>query len=61
MSGHIASVSGHIASVSGHIESRDGSRFSNIRIFYLIIEYRLGCAIISKGVPGLDNTDCPMA
>ncbi len=25
---------------------RDGSRFSNIRIFYLIIEYRLGCAII---------------
>ncbi len=24
---------------------RDGSRFSNIRIFYLIIEYRLGCAI----------------
>ncbi len=25
---------------------RDGSRLSNIRIFYLIIEYRLGCAII---------------
>ncbi len=25
---------------------RDGSRFSNIQIFYLIIEYRLGCAII---------------
>ncbi len=25
---------------------RDGSRFSNIRIFYLILEYRLGCAII---------------
>ncbi len=28
------------------ISTRDGSRFSNIRIFYLIIEYRLGCAII---------------
>ncbi len=27
-------------------DTRDGSRFSNIRIFYLIIEYRLGCAII---------------
>ncbi len=26
--------------------NRDGSRFSNIRIFYLVIEYRLGCAII---------------
>ncbi len=25
---------------------RDGSRLSNIRIFYLILEYRLGCAII---------------
>ncbi len=29
-----------------YIYIRDGSRFSNIRIFYLIIEYRLGCAII---------------
>ncbi len=29
-----------------HIANRDGSRFSNIQIFYLIIEYRLGCAII---------------
>ncbi len=28
------------------VQFRDGSRFSNIRIFYLIIEYRLGCAII---------------
>ncbi len=28
------------------VEIRDGSRFSNIQIFYLIIEYRLGCAII---------------
>ncbi len=28
------------------VRSRDGSRFSNIRIFYLIIEYRLDCAII---------------
>ncbi len=28
------------------INTRDGSRLSNIRIFYLIIEYRLGCAII---------------
>ncbi len=28
------------------IQTRDGSRLSNIRIFYLIIEYRLGCAII---------------
>ncbi len=26
--------------------TRDGSQFSNIRIFYLIIEYRLGCVII---------------
>ncbi len=24
------------------LPTRDGSRFSNIRIFYLIIEYRLG-------------------
>ncbi len=29
-----------------HLLTRDGSRFSNIRIFYLILEYRLGCAII---------------
>ncbi len=29
-----------------YVDSRDGSRLSNIRIFYLIIEYRLGCAII---------------
>ncbi len=29
-----------------YIYIRDGSRLSNIRIFYLIIEYRLGCAII---------------
>ncbi len=28
------------------LKTRDGSRFSNIQIFYLIIEYRLGCAII---------------
>ncbi len=28
------------------IYSRDGSRFSNIRIVNLIIEYRLGYAII---------------
>ncbi len=33
----------------------------DFRIFDLIIDYRLGCAIISKGVPGLDNKDCPMA
>ncbi len=32
--------------VSEPPQSRDGSRFSNIRIFYLILEYRLGCAII---------------
>ncbi len=25
---------------------RDGSRFSNIRLVDIIIEYRLGCAII---------------
>ncbi len=30
--------------------TRDGSRLSNIRIFYLIIEYRLGCAIIFQGL-----------
>ncbi len=29
-----------------YIYNRDGSRLSNIRIFYLIIEYRLSCAII---------------
>ncbi len=42
---------------------RDGSRFSNIRLVDLILEYRLGCAILffSKGVPGLDNKDCTMA
>ncbi len=31
---------------AGSMETRDGSRLSNIRIFYLIMEYRLGCAII---------------
>ncbi len=29
-----------------NVYTRDGSRLSNIRIFYFIIEYRLGCAII---------------
>ncbi len=29
-----------------YIYIRDGSRFSNIRLVDLIIEYRLGCAII---------------
>ncbi len=43
------------------VRIRDGSRFSNIRIFYLIIEYRLVLRLFSKGVPGLDNKDCPMA
>ncbi len=33
-------------SASEAVAIRDESRFSNIRIFYLIIEYRLGCAII---------------
>ncbi len=28
------------------IHSRDGSRFSNIRLVDLIIEYQLGCGII---------------
>ncbi len=28
------------------LDSRDGSRFSNIRIVNLILEYRLGYAII---------------
>ncbi len=31
---------------ANHALIRDGSRFSNIRLVYLIIEYRLGCAII---------------
>ncbi len=41
--------SGRVQVISEHFSRlyiRDGSRFSNIRIFYLIIEYRLGCAII---------------
>ncbi len=36
----------HLLTCPGVVASRDGSRLSNIRIFYLIIEYRLGCAII---------------
>ncbi len=28
------------------IVSKDGSRFSNIRLVNLFIEYRIGCAII---------------
>ncbi len=33
-------------SIHNVVYTRDGSRLSNIRIFYFIIEYRLGCAII---------------
>ncbi len=29
-----------------NINIRDGSRFSNIRLVNLIIEYQIGCAII---------------
>ncbi len=36
-----------------HTHIRDGSRFSNIQLVDLIIDYSLGCAIIFKGVPTL--------